>query len=113
MSEGKVIPVRVAVRARPLIPKEVNEGCQVCVSFTPDEPQIILGKDKAFTYDYVFNPTESQPYVYQESVFPLIKHIFKGNWLIVNLWIKNTVNIPIKVVLYSMLNGLNHEDSAI
>ncbi|XP_078326177.1 chromosome-associated kinesin KIF4-like isoform X2 [Crassostrea virginica] len=78
MSEGKVIPVRVAVRARPLIPKEVNEGCQVCVSFTPGEPQIILGKDKAFTYDYVFNPTESQPYVYQESVFPLIKHIFKG-----------------------------------
>lgn len=78
MSEGKVNPVRVAVRARPLIPKETNEGCQVCVSFTPDEPQIILGKDKAFTYDYVFNPAESQPFVYQESVFPLIKHIFKG-----------------------------------
>ncbi|XP_061164849.1 chromosome-associated kinesin KIF4-like [Saccostrea echinata] len=78
MSEGKVIPVRVAVRARPLIQKETNEGCQVCVGFTPDEPQIILGKDKAFTYDYVFNPSHSQPYVYQESVFPLIKHIFKG-----------------------------------
>ncbi|XP_048775989.2 chromosome-associated kinesin KIF4-like isoform X2 [Ostrea edulis] len=78
MSGGKVIPVRVAVRARPLISKEANEGCQICVSVTPGEPQIILGKDKAFTYDYVFNPAQSQPYVYQESVFPLIKHIFKG-----------------------------------
>ncbi|XP_060079609.1 chromosome-associated kinesin KIF4A-like [Ylistrum balloti] len=74
----KVIPVRVAVRCRPLIPKEENEGCQVCVQFTKDEPQIILGKMKAFTYDYVFSPCNSQSEVYEMSVHPLLKHVFKG-----------------------------------
>ncbi|OWF43762.1 chromosome-associated kinesin KIF4A-like [Mizuhopecten yessoensis] len=74
----KVIPVRVAVRCRPLIQKEENEGCQKCVQFTKNEPQIILGKMKAFTYDYVFSPCNSQSEVYEMSVHPLIKHIFKG-----------------------------------
>ncbi|XP_069130864.1 chromosome-associated kinesin KIF4A-like [Argopecten irradians] len=74
----KVIPVRVAVRCRPLIQKEENEGCQVCVQFTKDEPQIILGKMKAFTYDYVFSPCNSQSEVYDMAVHPLLKQIFKG-----------------------------------
>lgn len=29
--------------------------CRTCTTVTPSEPQVILGADKAFTYDYVFD----------------------------------------------------------
>lgn len=38
--DDKVIPVRVALRCRPLVPKEINEGCQCCLTFVPGEPQV-------------------------------------------------------------------------
>ena len=38
--EAKGIPVRVALRCRPLVPKELNEGCQGCLTFIPGEPQV-------------------------------------------------------------------------
>ena len=78
MPEGKVIPVRVALRSRPLIPKEEREGCTTCLQFIPGEPQVILGNDRAFTFDYVFSPTTSQEEVYDKSVASLVKAIFKG-----------------------------------
>jgi len=73
-----VIPLRVAVRVRPLIQKEIDEGCQTCLNFIPYEQQIILGKDRNFTFDYVFRATDPQIAVYEDSVQPLIRHIFKG-----------------------------------
>lgn len=76
--EDKVIPVRVALRCRPLINKEVLEGCQSCIRFIPNEPQVVIGTDKAFTYDYVFSPDVSQQYVYDSSVSSLIDKLFKG-----------------------------------
>lgn len=33
--EVKGIPVRVALVMSPLVPKEINEGCQMCLSFAP------------------------------------------------------------------------------
>lgn len=38
--DAKVIPVRVALRCRPLVTKEINEGCQCCLTFVPREPQV-------------------------------------------------------------------------
>lgn len=79
MAEGSAdIPVRVAVRARPLILREISEGCQQCLQFVPGEPQVILGRDKAFTYDYAFGPTDSQKKLYDEAVSGLVEGIFKG-----------------------------------
>lgn len=78
MPEDRVIPVRVAIRCRPLITKETNEGCQKCVRFTPGEPQILLGSNRAFTYDYVFSPDHCQEEVYDLAVKQLVQHIFKG-----------------------------------
>ena len=75
---GKLIPVKVAVRCRPLVPKEEREGCTSCVSFVPGEPQILLGSNKAFTYDYVFSPTTPQSDVYESSAKKLVDSIFKG-----------------------------------
>lgn len=74
----KVIPVKVAVRCRPLIQKEQKDGCQCCLQFVPGEPQLVVGKDKAFTFDYVFGPDTDQLTVYQKSVLPLVKGLFKG-----------------------------------
>ncbi|XP_029850496.2 chromosome-associated kinesin KIF4 [Ixodes scapularis] len=76
--EGKAIPVRVAVRCRPLVCKEKIDGCQSCVQFVPGEQQIVLGTDKRFTYDYVFPPEEAQEAVYTHAVAKLIDKLFKG-----------------------------------
>ncbi|XP_042680920.1 chromosome-associated kinesin KIF4A [Centrocercus urophasianus] len=76
--EEKGIPVRVALRCRPLVPKETSEGCQTCLSFVPGEPQVIVGSDKAFTYDYVFDPSVGQEEVFNTAVAPLVRDIFKG-----------------------------------
>ena len=78
MPDGKIIPVRVALRCRPLINRETAEGCQVCLEFVKGEPQVILGADRAFTYDYVFGPDTSQKYVYETTVCPLVEGLFKG-----------------------------------
>ncbi|KAF3706628.1 Chromosome-associated kinesin KIF4 Chromokinesin Chromosome-associated kinesin KLP1 [Channa argus] len=76
--DAKVIPVRVALRCRPLVPKEINEGCQCCLTFVPGEPQVIVGTEKAFTYDYVFDPTAEQEEVFTSAVSPLLNGLFKG-----------------------------------
>ncbi|KFP33826.1 Chromosome-associated kinesin KIF4 [Colius striatus] len=76
--DEKGIPVRVALRCRPLVPKETEEGCQSCLSFVPGEPQVVLGNDKSFTYDYVFGPSVEQEEVFNTAVAPLIRGIFKG-----------------------------------
>ncbi|XP_029095753.1 chromosome-associated kinesin KIF4A [Monodon monoceros] len=76
--EVKGIPVRVALRCRPLVPKEINEGCQMCLSFVPEEPQVVVGTDKSFTYDFVFDPSTEQEEVFNTAVAPLIKGVFKG-----------------------------------
>ncbi|XP_073727255.1 kinesin family member 4 isoform X4 [Misgurnus anguillicaudatus] len=76
--DEKAIPVRVALRCRPLVPKEINEGCQCCLNFVPGEPQVIVGNDKAFTYDFVFDPTTEQEEVFTTAVSPLLSGLFKG-----------------------------------
>ncbi|KAK5859026.1 hypothetical protein PBY51_003123 [Eleginops maclovinus] len=76
--DDKGIPVRVALRSRPLVTKEINEGCQCCLTFVPGEPQVIVGTEKAFTYDYVFDPTAEQEEVFNTSVSPLLCGLFKG-----------------------------------
>ncbi|KAJ8412438.1 hypothetical protein AAFF_G00127740 [Aldrovandia affinis] len=70
--------VRVALRCRPLVTKEINEGCQTCLTFVPGEPQVIVGIDKAFTYDYVFDPMTEQDEVFNSCVAPLLSGLFKG-----------------------------------
>ena len=39
-SGEKVIPVKVAVRSRPLLPLELNEGCKDCVDFIHEAHQV-------------------------------------------------------------------------
>ncbi|XP_013092550.2 chromosome-associated kinesin KIF4-like [Biomphalaria glabrata] len=76
--KGKTIPVMVALRCRPLIDKEVKEGCQPCLQVISGEPQVVLGKDRAFTYDFAFAPNDPQVDVYSKACKKLIASIFKG-----------------------------------
>lgn len=46
--------------------------CRVCTSCTPDTPQIVLGKDKAFTYDFVFDTDTTQERLYEKCVENLV-----------------------------------------
>jgi hypothetical protein len=80
---GNVIPVRVAVRCRPLIPKEISEGCQQCLTFMKGEPQVLVGTNRAFTYDFTFGPETVQEAMYCDAVKDLVAGLFKGTaWLI-------------------------------
>uniref|UniRef100_A0A8C5HWL6 Kinesin motor domain-containing protein n=1 Tax=Gouania willdenowi TaxID=441366 RepID=A0A8C5HWL6_GOUWI len=76
--DAKVIPVRVALRCRPLVPKELGEGCQCCLTFVAGEQQVVVGTEKAFTYDYVFDPNAEQEEVFSTAVAPLLNGLFKG-----------------------------------
>ncbi|KAH9489789.1 Chromosome-associated kinesin kif4a [Bulinus truncatus] len=42
------------------------------------EPQVVLGKDRAFTYDFAFAPNDPQVDVYSKACKKLINSIFKG-----------------------------------
>ncbi|XP_075384923.1 kinesin-like protein KIF21B isoform X2 [Tenrec ecaudatus] len=70
--------VKVAVRIRPQLSKEKIEGCHICTSVTPGEPQVLLGKDKAFTYDFVFDLDTWQEQIYSTCVNKLIEGCFEG-----------------------------------
>uniref|UniRef100_A0A8C8SEC2 Kinesin family member 21B n=1 Tax=Pelusios castaneus TaxID=367368 RepID=A0A8C8SEC2_9SAUR len=57
---------------------EKIEGCHICTSVTPGEPQVLLGKDKAFTYDFVFDLDTWQEQIYTTCVSKLIEGCFEG-----------------------------------
>ncbi|XP_061488488.1 kinesin-like protein KIF21B isoform X5 [Rhineura floridana] len=77
-AQGDSCSVKVAVRIRPQMPKEKIEGCHICTSVTPREPQVLLGKDKAFTYDFVFDLDTWQEQIYTTCVSKLIEGCFEG-----------------------------------
>ena len=69
--------VVVALRSRPLFDKERLDGAARCLRYV-DGQQVVLGKDRAFTYDFAFDETVSQEHVYQTCVSPLLRGIFEG-----------------------------------
>ncbi|KAM7397134.1 hypothetical protein PAMP_020131 [Pampus punctatissimus] len=70
--------VRVALRIRPQLAREKIEGCHICTYVMPGEPQVILGKDKAFTYDYMFDKDSQQDTIYSTCTEKLIEGCFEG-----------------------------------
>lgn len=52
------------------------------IIFITGEPQIVLGTDKAFTFDYVFDVHTPQVDVYSSCVERLVdgKYLFVENW---------------------------------
>nr|XP_021504193.1 kinesin-like protein KIF21A [Meriones unguiculatus] len=73
-SMGQEAPQKI----RPQLAKEKIEGCHICTSVTPGEPQVFLGKDKAFTFDYVFDIDSQQEQIYTQCIEKLIEGCFEG-----------------------------------
>ncbi|XP_030323142.1 kinesin-like protein KIF27 [Calypte anna] len=72
------IPVKVAVRIRPLLSKEILHNHQVCVRLVPHSQQIIIGKDRVFTFDFVFGKNSTQEEVYTVCIKPLLVSLVEG-----------------------------------
>ncbi|KAI8368231.1 uncharacterized protein BYT42DRAFT_123129 [Radiomyces spectabilis] len=70
--------VRVGLRVRPLTQKEQFSNCAECLTFIPNEPQILIGTDKSFTYDYVFDSDSHQAQVYATAAAPLLHKFMEG-----------------------------------
>ncbi|XP_017153923.1 kinesin-like protein KIF21A isoform X1 [Drosophila miranda] len=70
--------VRVAVRIRPQNSRELIDMCRICTTVAIGEPQILLGSDKAFTFDYVYDTCSNQGQIYKESVEPLVESTLQG-----------------------------------
>uniref|UniRef100_A0A8C7RV27 Kinesin family member 21A n=1 Tax=Oncorhynchus mykiss TaxID=8022 RepID=A0A8C7RV27_ONCMY len=66
------------VEIRPQLAREKIEGCHICTFCMPAEPQVMLGKDKAFTYDYVFDMDSQQDIIYTHCTEKLIEGCFEG-----------------------------------
>ncbi|XP_071509041.1 kinesin-like protein KIF21A [Diadema antillarum] len=66
------------MRIRPQLAREKIDSCRVCTAVDPDEPQVTLGPDRMFTYDYVFDMDSRQEFLYQKTVHPLIEGCFEG-----------------------------------
>ena len=75
---GDASSVKVAVRIRPQLAKEIIDACKVCITKTPGEPQTWLGNNKAFTFDYVYDTDSCQDQIYNETVHGLIEGCFEG-----------------------------------
>ncbi|KAF8934107.1 Kinesin-like protein kif21b [Haplosporangium gracile] len=71
--------VKVALRVRPLTLQEQISNCSECISYVPNEPQIgIVGSDKSFTFDYVFDEESNQRHVYEECAKELVERFIEG-----------------------------------
>ncbi|XP_072655906.1 kinesin-like protein KIF7 isoform X4 [Canis lupus baileyi] len=71
-------PVRVALRVRPLLPKELLHGHQSCLRVEPEHSRITLGRDRHFGFHVVLDEDTGQEAVYQACVQPLLEAFFEG-----------------------------------
>uniref|UniRef100_A0A3Q1FFA8 Kinesin family member 7 n=1 Tax=Acanthochromis polyacanthus TaxID=80966 RepID=A0A3Q1FFA8_9TELE len=78
MGRGDFCAVQVAVRVRPLLPKELLHCHESCITVDPELHRVTLGHDRHFLCDFVFEETCCQEEVYSVSVQPLIDAFFQG-----------------------------------
>lgn len=69
--------MRVAIRVRPMIPKEIANNENSCVEFNGKQ-EIILAKERNYKFDHVFRDNSPQAEVYQACVKELILGCFEG-----------------------------------
>uniref|UniRef100_A0A8C6WX65 Kinesin family member 7 n=1 Tax=Neogobius melanostomus TaxID=47308 RepID=A0A8C6WX65_9GOBI len=75
---GEYSAVQVAVRVRPLLPKELLHCHESCITVDAEHSRVTLGHDRHFQCDFLFEETCCQEDVYSESVQPLIDSFFQG-----------------------------------
>lgn len=68
--------VRVALRVRPLVGRELYESPNICITCYPESDQLVIGKDRAFTFDKVFDIGTAQYDVFNTCVKNLVLGCF-------------------------------------
>ena len=58
--------VRVFLRSRPLVASETAQECASCLRFV-DDRQVVLGKDRAFTFDKSLDGSSTQQQIYEAA----------------------------------------------
>lgn len=74
----KACSVCVAVRVRPLIGRELVVHERICVDCKERDNMIIIGKDKSFKFDRVFDQDADQEEIYDVCTRNLILGCFEG-----------------------------------
>ncbi len=77
-SGGNQCSVRVALRVRPLIEREIVENSRVCVRADDSLNELILGNDRCFKFDKVFPINTPQANVFEKCVQNLVLGCFEG-----------------------------------
>jgi len=76
---GSTNRVRVALNCRPLLPHEVDEGCQKSLFCNPSMSTICTANaDKMFTFDHVYDETVECEKVFNDCVKPLLSDALQG-----------------------------------
>ncbi|XP_061854942.1 kinesin-like protein KIF7 isoform X3 [Colius striatus] len=70
--------VRVAVRVRPLLPREALRGHRPCLRADPASGQVTLGRTRRFRFAAVLPEAAGQAAVYRTCVQPLLRAFFRG-----------------------------------
>lgn len=70
--------VRVAVRARPLVPHERAARAREAVKCSAKA--VVVGADRRFVFDVAFGTASTQTEVYEDCVAPLVESCFAGAW---------------------------------
>ncbi len=70
--------VTVGLRIRPLLSRDLAEGSRECLRKIAGEPQVVLGADRAFTFNHVYAPSATQEEVFQGCMLPIVKSVLAG-----------------------------------
>lgn len=68
----------IYLKVRPLNNREKLHQHQPCVRISSETNQIVVGKDKVFSFDYVIPPKTKQAELYELCVKGLVQSLFEG-----------------------------------
>ncbi|XP_035224400.1 kinesin-like protein KIF21A isoform X1 [Stegodyphus dumicola] len=70
--------VKVVVRIRPQISRDILDLCHVCTRTVPNVPQIWIGNEQSYTFDQVFDMPTQQSEIFESCVKDLVDGCFDG-----------------------------------
>jgi hypothetical protein len=72
------LSVKVGVRVRPLMAGERVDGAKSCLRLSRNPNEIVIGKDKRFTFDAAYAEDTNQTRIFEDLALPLVDNLFEG-----------------------------------
>ena len=76
VDNSQACSVRVAVKCRPLLNRELSERTSICLETDDHLNNVTIGKDRFFTFDKVFGINSGQEEVFEYCVKNLVLGCF-------------------------------------